>query len=203
MKVSIIGAGNVGKALATSMSRAGHDVTISARTQQHAREAAEATGAQPATSNAAAVRDAELVILAVPFSAGQEIAQEIAGLVSGKTVIDTTNPVKPDYSGLATEGTSGAEEFQRWLPEAKVVKAFNTLFASRQAVPSREVDGFVAADDMKAKQQVIALVESIGFAPVDVGPLSSARHLEAMAFLNISLNLAHGWDWTSAWKLDR
>ena len=124
-------------------------------------------------------------------------------MVSGKTIIDVTNPLKPDYSGPGLDGTSGAEELQRWLPGAKVAKAFNTLFASRQAAPGPDVDAFVAADDPQARQETLALVESLGFAPLDVGPLSAARYLEAMAWLNISLNLANSWGWTSTWKLER
>jgi 8-hydroxy-5-deazaflavin:NADPH oxidoreductase len=204
MKVAIIGAGNVGKALATSITRAGHDVTLSASTPESARKAADAVGAQAAPSNVDATRDAELIILAVPFvGAGEEVAHDIRESVAGKTVIDVTNPMKPDFSGSAVEGSSAAEEFQKQLPEASVVKAFNTIFASHQANPSRDIDGFVAGDDEKAKQRVISLVESIGFSPVDVGPLSAARHLEGMAFINIGLNAANGWSWTSAWKLER
>jgi hypothetical protein len=204
MKVAIIGAGNVGKALATSITRAGHDVVISASTPESAREAAAATGASPADSNTTAAANAEVVILAVPYvGTGGEVAEEIRQSVAGKTVIDVTNPIKPDYSGLATSGTSAAEEFQALLPKARVVKAFNTIFAANQANPSPEIDGFVAADDDDAKRQVIGLLESMGFTPLDVGPLSAARTLEAMAYLNIGLNAANGWSWTSAWKLER
>ena len=203
MKVAIIGAGNVGKALATSITRAGHEVTLSASSPASAREAAAEVGAQPAATNTDAVKDAEVVILAVPFvGAGPEVAAEIRDAVDGKTIVDVTNPLKPDYSGLATD-TSAAEEFQTLLPEASVVKAFNTIFASNQANPSPDIDGFVAGDDDKAKQRVISLVQSMGFAPVDVGPLSAARHLEGMAFINIGLNAANGWSWTSAWRLER
>ena len=204
MKVAIIGAGNVGKALATSITRAGHEVTLSASSPQSAQQAAAEVGARSAATNVDAVRDADVVILAVPFvGAGPDVAAEIRDAVSGKTIVDVTNPLKPDYSGLATDGTSAAEEFQKLLPGASVVKAFNTIFATNQATPSTEIDGFVAGDDDKAKQSVISLVESIGFAPVDVGPLSAARHLEGMAFINIGLNAANGWSWTSAWRLDR
>jgi NADPH-dependent F420 reductase len=204
MKVAIIGAGNVGKALATSITRAGHEVTLSASSPQSAEQAAAEVGARSAATNVDAVRDADVVILAVPFvGAGPEVAAEIREAVTGKTIVDVTNPLKPDYSGLATDGTSAAEEFQKLLPGASVVKAFNTIFATNQATPSTEIDGFVAGDDDKAKQRVISLVESIGFAPVDVGPLSAARHLEGMAFINIGLNAANGWSWTSAWRLDR
>jgi 8-hydroxy-5-deazaflavin:NADPH oxidoreductase len=204
MKVAIIGAGNVGKALGTSITRAGHTVTLAARDPEHALAAAREIGAAAADSNAAAVNGADVVILAVPFvGAGAEVAADLADAVAGKTVIDTTNPVKPDFSGLATAGSSAAEEFQRLLPDAKVVKAFNTIFASRQANPTTEIDGYVAADDDKAKQRVISLVESMGFTALDVGPLSAARVLEGMAFMNIGLNAANGWTWTSAWKLER
>ena len=204
MKVAIIGAGNVGKALATSITRAGHDVTISASTPESAQQAASAVGVHPAATNADAVADAELVILAVPYAtAGSAVATEIRDAVAGKTIVDVTNPLKPDYSGLATDGISAAEELQVQLPEASVIKAFNTIFATNQANPSRDIDGYVAGDDDKAKSRVISLVESMGFAPVDVGPLSSARHLEGMAFINIGLNAANGWSWTSAWRLRR
>lgn len=204
MKVAIIGVGNVGKALATSINRAGHDVTIAAKDPEHARAAAQELGVTPADSNVAAVRDADVVILAIPYlGAGEEVAAEIRGQVAGKAIIDVTNPVKADYSGLATEGSSAAEEFQKQLPEANLVKAFNTIFASNQANPTREVDGYVAADDPKAKRDVMSLVESMGFTALDVGPLSSARFLEGMAFINIGLNAANGWSWTSAWRLDR
>ncbi len=204
MKVAIIGAGNVGKALATSITRAGHEVTLSASTPESARQAADEVGARAASSNVDATRDAEVVILAVPYvAAGEEVAQDIRDAVAGKTVVDVTNPLKPDFSGLATEGSSAAEEFQKQLPAASVIKAFNTIFASNQANPSVDIDGFVAGDDDKAKQRVITLIESIGFSPVDVGPLSAARHLEGMAYINIGLNAQNGWSWTSAWKLDR
>ncbi|HEY8170565.1 MAG TPA: NADPH-dependent F420 reductase [Candidatus Limnocylindria bacterium] len=204
MNIAIIGAGNVGKALATSLTRAGHHVTLAARNPDNARAAAQAVGATSAETNAAATTDAEVVILAVPFAAaGEAVAADIRDTVAGKTVIDVTNPIKPDFSGLATDGSSAAEEFQKLLPEAHVVKAFNTLFASNQASPGAGIDGYVAADDGDAKQQVIGLIESMGFSPVDVGPLSSARFLEGMAFINIGLNAQNGWSWTSAWKLER
>ncbi|HET9879191.1 MAG TPA: NADPH-dependent F420 reductase [Candidatus Limnocylindria bacterium] len=206
MKVAIIGAGNVGKALATSITRAGHDVTIAASTPQSAERAAQEIGAQAAPSNAAAADGAEVVILAIPFaSAGVQVATEIADATAGSVVIDVTNPIRPDLSGLATD-TSAAEEFQLLLPKAAVVKAFNTVFASNQADPGaadEPIDGFVAGDDDDAKRKVISLVESIGMRPLDVGPLRAARALEGMAFLNIGLNAANGWGWTSAWRLER
>ena len=204
MKVAIIGAGNVGKALGTSIARAGHDVTFAAKTQEHARAAAHEIGAASAPTNVDAVSGADVVILAVPFvGAGEEVAGEIRDEVAGKTVIDVTNPLTPDFTGLATNGSSAAEAFQALLPEARVIKAFNTIFASNQASPTADIDGFVAGDDADAKREVISLVEAMGFTPLDVGPLTSARYLEGMAFVNIGLNAANGWSWSSAWKLER
>lgn len=210
MKVAIIGAGNVGRALGGSLSRAGYDVTMSASTQESAEAAAEEIGAKAAHSTAAAAQDADVVILAVPYAtAGEEVAKELAPVVADTVVIDATNPIKPDYSGLATNGASGAEEFQRRLPDAKVVKAFNTVFASNQAnaeessAAGEPIDGFIAGDDADAKATASELVEAVGLRPLDVGPLKSARYLEGMAWLNIGLNAANGWTWTSAWRLHR
>ncbi|MDQ2934541.1 MAG: prephenate dehydrogenase/arogenate dehydrogenase family protein, partial [Chloroflexota bacterium] len=155
MKVAIIGAGNVGKALATSLTRAGHDVTLAAHSPETARAAAREIGADSADSAASAVKGAKVVILAVPYAAGAQVAGEIADGTVGRTVIDVTNPLKPDYSGLATD-TSAAEELQRRLPDAHVVKAFNTVFASNQADPTAggaTIDGYVAGDDANAKRQ--------------------------------------------------
>jgi 8-hydroxy-5-deazaflavin:NADPH oxidoreductase len=204
MDIAIIGAGNVGRALAHSLTQAGHRVTLTARDPEHARSVAAEVGGVAVVTNAEAARAAQVVVIAVPFvGAAAEVAAEIRDAVDGKTVIDVSNPIRPDYSGLAVEGTSAAEELQRWLPEAIVVKAFNTLFASNQASPGQGAQVFVAADAAEAKETVMLLAGSMGFSPLDVGSLSAARTLEAMAFLNISLNAANGWDWTSAWKLER
>jgi NADPH-dependent F420 reductase len=204
MNIAIIGAGNVGTALATSMTRAGHEVDISASDPAHARSAAETSGARAAKDNASAVRGADVIVLAVPYvGAGATVANEIAPHVAGKIVIDATNPVAPDYQSLVTEGTSAAETFQERLPEAKVVKAFNSMFASRMAEPDADVDVFVAADDEEGKRRVLSLIDSLGFRPLDVGPLSFSRHLEGMAFMNIAMNASNGWSWVSAWKLER
>jgi predicted dinucleotide-binding enzyme len=204
MRIAVIGAGNVGQALAGSISRAGHEVVLTAAHPEHARVAAEGLGVSVAGSNAAAAASADAVVIAVPYaSAARSVAQDIAPHVEGKLVIDATNPLTPDYSGLATEGTSAAEQLQEWLPGARVAKAFNTLFASTQAQPSDTIQAPVATDDPKAKQQVISLVEAMGFAPLDVGGLKMARYLESMAFLNSALNVANGWSFSSIWKLER
>jgi predicted dinucleotide-binding enzyme len=200
MDIAIIGAGNVGKALASSFKRAGHDVTISATHPEHAAAAASQLGARAARTNAEAVSGADLVVLAVPANALDSLAQELSADLAGKVVVDVSNRPTPDPSGVST---SVAEELQGKLPLARVVKAFNTAFASRQAEPvvaGIHADGFVAADDDKAKKTVLEAVESIGFRPVDAGSLAAARTLEGMAWLNISRNLQGG-TWQDAWIL--
>jgi len=200
MDIAIIGTGNVGKALGGSLVRAGHNVTFAASHPEHAVEAASTLSARSAASNNEAVDAADLVILAVPATALAAIAKEIGQAAAGKVVVDVSNRPTPDPDGAAT---SLAEELQGQLPGSKVVKAFNTAFASRQANPSVAgfpVDGFVAGDDTTAKQTVLDVVESIGFRPVDAGSLAAARTLEGMAWLNISRALASG-SWGDAWVL--
>lgn len=205
MKIAIIGAGSVGTALATSFKRAGHDVIIASRDPQDAGGAAVSTGARVASTNAAAASEADLVVLAVPFSSAADVAREIAPAVSGKPVVDATNRMSFGAAGPEIDtSSSNAEDLAALLPGAHVIKAFNTLLASNQVNPAGAAspfDGFVAGDDAAAKVTVLALVESIGLNPIDVGPLSRARQLEGMAFLNIALNIANGGTWQSGWKL--
>ncbi|MDQ3871459.1 MAG: NADPH-dependent F420 reductase [Chloroflexota bacterium] len=205
MKIAVIGGGNVGKALAGSFTQAGHDVTISASSPESAEEKASHVGVRPAPTNRDAVASADVIVLAVWFSQGEEVAREIAEVARGKVVIDVTNPLKPTYDGLVTEGgPSAAEHFAEWIPGARVAKAFNTAFASVQSNPSLHgvaADGFFATDDEEARRIVHELVESIGFRAVDVGQLSMARYLEALHFINVALNAANGWSWNTAYKL--
>ena len=200
MQIAIIGAGNVGRALASSLTKAGHDVTITAEHAEHAAEAATQAGATAGTSNADAARGAQVVVFAVPAAAIGQIAGDMGSSLHGKVVIDVTNRPTPTPDGGAT---SIAEELQGQLPDAHVVKAFNTLFASRQANPQLggiAADGYVAGNDATAKQTVLDVVESVGFRPVDAGSLASARTLEGMAWLNIQRALAGG-TWQDAWVL--
>jgi NADPH-dependent F420 reductase len=205
MDIAIIGAGNVGRSLATALVRAGHSVTVASRDPDDAAAVAAATGSAVAASNLDAAIAAPAIVLAVPFTSAADIAAEIGGAVSGKVVIDATNRMSFGEGGPDIDtSTSNAEELAALLPGARVVKAFNTLFASNQADPIADgvqLDGFVAADDPAARALVLELVESIGLRPVDVGPLVRARQLEGLAFLNITLNIANGGSWQSGWKL--
>ena len=204
MKFAIIGSGNVGTSVARGVTDAGHEAVVADLSEDGLAAVAEKAPVQTTTSNREAVADADAVVLAVPFDAVQDIAADLRDDLAGKIVIDVTNPLAPDLSGLATNGLSAAELVQQAAPDARVVKAFNTVLAANQADPSvdgTQLDGFVACDDDEAKQAVLGVLEQIGFRPIDVGPLSAARYLEGMAFLNIALNAHNGWSWGTGWKL--
>jgi len=204
MKVAIIGSGNVGKALAGAATRAGHSVKLAANDPAHAEEAARMTKAQAARSNSDAVRDAELVVLAVPANKVDEVVGALAPELDGKVIIDVTNRFNPQDPASSLDGSSTAERIQSKAPRAHVVKAFNYAFASKMADPQvdgTKLDAYVAGDDEAAKQKALEFARSIGFRPLDAGPLSMARALEGMGLLNIVLQIKHKWPWQSGWKL--
>ncbi len=205
MRIAIIGAGNVGGGLGRAAVKAGHDVVLTAAHADKAQTVASDIGATAAESNMAAVDGAQVVVLAVPGADAPAVAAEIApALAAGAVVVDATNPMNATFTDLAIEGTSGAEAVQRAAGSAPVVKAFNTVFASRYDATSENgaaLQVLIAGDDVAAKASVSELATSLGFAPVDAGSLRYARTLEELAFLNISLNAANGWAWQSHFQL--
>jgi 8-hydroxy-5-deazaflavin:NADPH oxidoreductase len=204
MNLAIIGTGNVGAGLAAAAVGAGHDVVVSAGTPTSAEQAAAKTGAMAAASNLEAVQTADVVVLAVPHGAVAGVVSELGEALTGKVVVDATNPLNASFDDLTTSGVSAAEQLQKQAPGATVVKALNTVFASRYADPAeggQPLDALIAGDDPAAKATVSALVSSLGFRPVDAGSLRMARTLEEVAFLNISLNATNGWTWQSAFRL--
>lgn len=204
MKFAIIGSGNVGGSIARAVTGAGHDAVVAGPGEDSLAALAGEVDVGTTTSNLEAVTGSDVVVFAVPFGALETAVGEVADELDGKIVIDVTNPLADDLSGLAVEGTSAAEIVQQAAPGARVVKAFNTVFAANQAagsVDGVQLDGFVAGDDADAKQTVADLLAEIGFRPIDVGGLKAARYLEGMAYLNIALNARNDWSWASGWKL--
>ena len=190
MKVGIIGKGNVGKAIAAGLSRAGHEIRHGHR--------------DPNEPVRAAAEWGEIVFLAVPYENAAEVAEEIGSLVDGKAVVDVSNAVGDDWNLAIGFSTSAAEEMQRKLPKAHVVKAFNTVFAQNQStgrLGEESLTLFVAGDDAKARQVVMSLGKDIGFDCVDTGPLKSARYLEPMGMLMINLGLVLGMGTKIGFKL--
>lgn len=204
MKIAVIGSGNIGKALGGSLVRAGYEVTLASRSAEHARTTAAGIGAQATDSIIDAVSAAEVIVLAVPAGHAVDVAREIAPATAGKVVIDVTNPLKSDLSGLSTTGVSVAEELAQALPQAALVKGFNTLFGSLQADPTthgQTIDALFATDDEQARATFTALATDLGFRAVHVGALAAARELEAMALLNIRLQVVSGGAWQSTFVL--
>jgi 8-hydroxy-5-deazaflavin:NADPH oxidoreductase len=199
MKIGIIGAGSVGSTLGKALAAKGHRITYGVR-RPDSPETQKAVRATGGGASAGAVREAaafgEVVVLATPWGDATRQAIESAGNLDGKIVIDCTNPVKPDLSGLAVgHDTSAAEQVAGWATGAKVCKAFNTVGFGVMANPNfqgRKAVMFVCGDDAAAKRVVLQLASDIGFEPIDAGGLSIARLLEPVAMLWIHLALRQG-----------
>ena len=197
MKITVIGAGNMGAAFVGQLVRAGHQVSVTARDSSKAARVAAAHPGARAVAVAGAAAGADAVILATGYGDAVS-ALKAVGDLKDKVVIDITNPLTADYMGLTIgHGTSAAEEIARAIPGAELVKAFNTVFAQVLAEGAdfgngRKVDVFVASDSERAKQTATTIADSIGFSVVDAGGLKNARYLEPLAGLNIYL--AYGAD---------
>jgi predicted dinucleotide-binding enzyme len=199
MKVAMIGSGNIGKSLGGALVGAGHELVLAARDQADAATVAGQLGAAAAESLIDAVDKADVVVLAVPYTALEDVASEVRDHVAGKVVVDVTNPM-----GQAPAGTSAAQQLAAWLPAASVVKAFNTTFAGLIANPDahgQTLDALYATDSATAGETVAELIRSIGFRPVFAGGLAIAGQMEAMAGLNIQLQVATKGDWRSSFVL--
>lgn len=187
MRIAMLGMGNVGGALARLWTAAGYDVIAAKR--DNLREASAGAGA---------------LALCLPWSA-VESALAACGDLTGKILIDCTNPITPSLDGLAIGGlTSAAEQIQTLHPGAPVVKAFNTLGAALfgdAEFDGQLADGFFCGDDAAAKRAVEPLIAAAGLHPVDAGPLRNARYLEGLAMLWIDLAVHRGRGPTFAFKM--
>lgn len=193
MTIAIIGAGRMAEGLGKRLVDGGETVALLGRDAAKTGAAAKRIGATPGSIADAA--EAEAVVLAVPWRATADVVNA-AGDLSGKVVVDITNPVGPGQSLAIGLTTSAAEEIQKLIPKAKVVKAFNTLFAELYGLDLGPDDippqVPYAGDDQAAKDRVAAMVRTIGFEPLDSGPLRSARLLEPLALMTINFGYALG-----------
>lgn len=209
MKIGIIGSGNVGGALGRIWGKNGHQIMFSSRHPEKLKSMAETIGKNVSYGLAAeAARFGEIIVLAVPWSQVED-AIKSAGPMNGKILVDCTNPLKPDYSGLAVGcTTSAAEEVARLVPKARVIKAFHTTFAALMHSDSRmfgdkNPTGFFCGNDNGAKAVVEGLIRETGLEPLDVGPLSYARYLEPMTMLMTNLGFAQNMGTNIALRLLR
>ena len=199
MNITFIGIGRVGSALADSLQRAGHSVTIAARNLEsdNVKAAQALTPALVAKSARDAVGEAEVIFLAIPSGAVQAALQE-AGSLAGKIVVDCTNPVGPGLTHAPKGQASGGQFVQSLVPGAHVVKAFNSYGYENFENPVYPGYGDlkpampIAGDDPEAKEVVAGLCRQLGWEPVDTGGISMSLHLEHMALLWIKMARAQG-----------
>lgn len=204
MNVTIIGAGNMALGIGTRL-RAAADLQILDRDPDKARALAGALGASAGALGSAPVRG-EVVVLAVPYPAVAEVVNRVGDQLTGRIVVDITNPVDfATFDSLVTPpGSSAAEEIARLLPRARVVKAFNTTLAATLVtgdVGGHPLDVFIASDDADAAKTLRALVESGGLRPIEVGPLRRARELEPTGFLHMAVQQPINGQFNTALKI--
>ncbi|MCA9260756.1 MAG: NADPH-dependent F420 reductase [Planctomycetales bacterium] len=196
MRICLIGAGNVGGTLGRAWADAGHEIVFGVQNRPSKRAlalVAEGWGRQALVIDA--VAQCDVVVLATPWESTQEAVSN-AGNLTDKTVLDCTNPLKSDLSGLSIGfTTSGAEQVAVWAAGGRVVKIFNTTGFENMARPAyggTAATMFFAGDDAMAKATAARLAEDIGFDPVDAGPLVNARLLEPLGMLWIELAVRGG-----------
>jgi predicted dinucleotide-binding enzyme len=189
---TIIGTGNMGRAIAALAERGGASVQSVA----HGEPVDVLTG--------------DVVVLAVPYEALGEVAARFSEQLAGKVVVDITNPVDmADGRRRETKAGSAAAELSTRLPQSRVLKAFNTSFAATLASGELGADGvgpvtvLVAGDDVDAKSTLLDVVKASGAQGVDVGPLALARELEATGYLQLSLAMGEVVPWTGGFTLVR
>lgn len=197
MTIAVIGTGNMGAGFASVLVKADVDVVIGSRDASKAEAlAAELGGKARVASVATAARAADVVLLALPYDAIEDTLKDM-GELKGKILIDISNPVTADFQSLQLGTTiSAAEVIQAAVPTARVVKAFNTIFArllSPEARQEKTLQVLVASDDAGAKNEVLDLARTLGFEPVDAGPLRNSRFLEPVGGMNIHFGFFLGW----------
>ncbi len=211
--IAIIGAtGNMGKAIAKSISKGNYRLLLLSnhfkKTQILAEEICSVNpfaDVEAVNCSVTAGWEADIIILAVPYAAEKEIAEKIKEVANQKIVISISNPLNETFDGLLTKpGSSAAEELQVILPNAKLVKAFNTNFAADFAEPVIDgtlTDTFIAGNDTEALAYVEELVSIAGFNPILAGDLSVSGTLESMQLLLIRLNIENNYQWHAGWKV--
>lgn len=186
--ISIIGSGNMAKAIGTRAVVHGHTIELLSRNTASAQALAESIGDSASVGTFGARPTGDIVIVAVLAGGAVDAVKQFGDALAGKILVDITNPFNADGSGLeTTAGNSVAEQIAAAAPaDAHVVKAFNTLFGEvlKQDKP---VDGFFAGDSAEAKTEVAAFIESLGLRPRDAGGLGMAHSLEWAGLLLVGV----------------
>jgi 8-hydroxy-5-deazaflavin:NADPH oxidoreductase len=189
--ITIIGTGNMGRGLATRALAGGHAVTLLGTQKAKAQELADQLSGDLRAGEVGDPLADDVVVLAVWYAAVDDVLGRYGDQLEGRVVVDVTNPIDVDaFEPLKLDAGSAAQEIAAKVPEAKVVKAFNTTFAGTLGdgeVAGQPLDVLLASDDEGAKATVGRLVEDAGLRPIDAGPLRRARELEALGYLHMAL----------------
>jgi len=207
LNIAILGTGGVGAALGGRWGAAGHAVTYGSRTPQSEKVQqliAKSGPSAAAKSPRESIIGADTILFAVPWPVARETLETLGDL-SGRTLIDCTNPLLSDMSGIELGHViSAGEQIAAWSPGANVVKAFNSASVKVMLNPQfgeHRATMFYCGDDAAAKLTVRQLIEEIGFDPVDAGLLRSSRYLEPLAMLYIHLAFRQGFGSNCAFKI--
>ena len=205
---SILGAGSMASAIATVALKGGATVQVLARDPQNSAAAASALGSGATSARFGDALTGDVVVLALPYGAVADVVGQYATQLAGKVVVDITNPLDfTTFDDLAVAaGTSAAQQIAALVPEAHVLKAFNTNFAATLAtgrVGGATTTELVAGDDAGAKATLIGVVEAAGLGAVDAGSLKRAQQLEALGFLQLTLAVGEKIAWTGGFALAR
>lgn len=209
MRVGVLGTGRVAGVLGTRWAARGHAIVFGSRNpaSEKAQQLVERAGGGATLGTLhEAVAQSEIVLLATPYTAAEELLAAIGDL-GERVLIDCSNPLKPDLSGLVVEGgESAAERIAGWARGGRVVKAFNVASTATMAQPlydGQSASMFYCGDDRDAKSLVRQLVVDLDFEPVDAGPLRCAGYLESLAMLYIHLAVREGWGAHCAFRMMR
>jgi predicted dinucleotide-binding enzyme len=205
MDITIIGTGNMARGIATRALAGGNAVTLLGTDQQKAQALADELSGDVRTGTVGDPLVGDVVVLAIWYQALDDVLGRYGNQLTGKTVVDITNPVDPQsYAPLAVDAGSAAQEIASKAPGAKVVKAFNTTFAGslvEGGIAGQPLDVFVASDDDDAKAKVRELAESGGMRVLDAGPLAHARQLEGAGYLHMAIQPGLGGTYATALKI--
>jgi predicted dinucleotide-binding enzyme len=186
--ISFIGLGGMTRTLAARAVTGANAVEVIGRDAAKAKDVAAVLGGGATAGTFGTAPAGDIVILAVPYASAVPLVTHYGDALAGKVIIDITNTSNADATALVTpEGTSGAQEIAKAVPEsAHVVKAFNTVFGHILA-QGGPLDVLIAGDDAGSKASVSAFIESLGLRPLDAGGLEVARWLEGAGLVMISL----------------
>lgn len=205
MKITIIGSGNMAQSIGSRLSKTNHDLAIYDRNIDKAQQLAEQLGKGASAHDINDKWEGDIIILALPYAAIPELLSSHGSELNDKIVVDITNPIDFDtFQIIPTPGTAGAEEIAKQIPDAKVIKAFNTVFAGvlkQGKIRGEIIDVFIASDYQQAKDQLTQVIIDSGMRAIDAGQLSNARHLEGFMLIHMTAQKQLGTNWLSAIKI--